>query len=56
MKVNKDLDYDEYLSKTQKEPRGNELNDMEKVFCKTSVVKSSKKPLNNPYYQPYQGS
>jgi len=51
VKVNKDLDQEEHPAQSQKEQ-----NDMEKVFCKTSVVKSSKKPLNNPYYQPLQGA
>lgn len=56
MKVENDMSYEEYLEQTHKEPRPDELNDMEKAFCKASLLKSYQKPLNNPYYQPLQGA
>lgn len=51
-----DLAYQEYLKITHKEPTEDELNDMEKVFCKATIIKDHKKPLNNLDYQPLQGA
>ncbi len=56
MKGEKDLGYEEHLNKTQKEPSKDELKDMEKAFCKTSLLKSDQQSLNNPYYHPDQGA
>lgn len=51
MKDKKDLGYEEYLNQTQKEPSEDEMNNMEKVFCKAIVLKNHQKPLNNLDYK-----
>lgn len=55
MKNNRDLNYEKFLNQTQKEPSEEELNDMEKVLCKATVLKSNQKPLNNFNYKPFLG-
>lgn len=53
MKDNRDLNYEEYLEQTQKEPNEEELNQMEKVLCKATILKNYKSPLNNLNYKPF---
>lgn len=53
MKSNRDLNYEEFLNQTKKEPSEEELNNMEKVLCKARVLKNFKKPLNNFNYMPF---
>lgn len=55
MKDDRDLNYEEFLNQTQKEPRGDEINNMEKVLCKSVVLKNHQKPLNNFNYKPFLG-
>lgn len=51
------LSYEEYLRDNDKEPNSDELNDMEKVFCKSCILKkSSLTPVNTFHYQPLQGA
>lgn len=51
MKDKKDLGYEEHLNQTQKEPSEDEVNAMEKVFCKAIVLKNYQRPLNNIDYK-----
>ena len=52
-----DLDYEEWLRYNNPQPRANELDDMEKVFCKSTILKkSSHNPINTLTYQPLQGA
>jgi hypothetical protein len=53
-----DLSYAEFLKQNNPEPTGDELDDMEKVFCKAKVLKTHNHlhPLNNLYYQPLKGA
>lgn len=53
-----DLSYAQFLKETQEEPTSDELDDMEKVFCKSKILKTHKHlhPLNNLYYQPLKGA
>ncbi|MDB2405363.1 hypothetical protein N9W00_00315 [Arcobacteraceae bacterium] len=51
-----DLDYEEFLRANNPEPSEAELHVMEKVFCKSTILKDYKKPLNNLTYQPLQGA
>ncbi len=50
--------YEEWLNQTTKEPADNEVNNMEKEYCKSYILKSHKHlhPLNNINYQPLQGA
>ena len=53
----KDLDYEEWLRDNNPQPTNDELNNMEKVFCKSTVLKkSSHSPINTFNYQPLQGA
>lgn len=53
MKDHRDLNNEEFLNQTQKEPSDEELNNMEKVLCKASVLKNYQQPLNNFNYKPF---
>ena len=53
MKDNRDLNYEEYLNQTQKEPSEEELNNMEKVLYKATIFKNYKSPINNLNYKPF---
>ena len=53
IKDQRDLNYEEFLNKTQNEPSREELNNTEKVLCKASVSKKHQKPLNNFNYKPF---
>ena len=56
-KFKQDLDYEEYLKHTDTEPSSRELDDMEKVFCKSSILKrSSLNSSNNLHYNNLQGA
>ena len=50
------LSYEEWLKIHKPEPTNDELNDMEKVFCKATILKSNSYPHNNYNYQPLQGA
>ena len=53
-----DLSYSEYLKETNPPLSSDELDDMEKVYCKARILKPNKHlhPLNNLNYQPLQGA
>lgn len=53
MKNNRDLNYEEYLNQTKKEPSEKELNQMEKVLSISTILKNYKSPLNNLNYKPF---
>jgi len=56
-KFTQNLSYDEYLRDNPNEPTSDELNDMEKVFCKSTILKkSSLTPVNTFHHQPLQGA
>ena len=56
-KFEQDLDYEEYLRHTDTEPSTREIDDMEKVFCKSVILKRSfPNPSNTLNYQPLQGA
>lgn len=55
LKDNRDLNYEEFLNQTQKEPNEKKLRDMEKVLCKATILKCYQKPLNNFDYKPFIG-
>ena len=48
-----DLGYEQFLNQTKKEPNEKELNHMEKVLCKATILKNYKSPLNNLNYKPF---
>lgn len=53
------LSYRKWLMETFSEPSVEELDEMERDFFKSLTVKNrivTLKPLNNPFYQPYQGA
>jgi len=45
------LDYEEW-----QRDNNPQLNDMKKVFCKATVLKNCKTPLNNLHYNNLQGA
>ena len=50
-----DLDYEEYLRYSNTEPTSAELDDMEKVYCKSKVLRlCSHNPSNSFDYEPLQ--
>ena len=51
-----DLSYEEHLRFHNLEPSDDMLNDMERVFCKATILKHHKQPLNNIYYNNLQGA
>jgi hypothetical protein len=52
-----DLDYEEWLRENNPPPTNNELNNMNKVFCKSKILKNiSLDPINTLNYQPLQGA
>lgn len=52
-----DLNYEEYLRDINNEPTSQELDDMEKVFCKSKILKrSTLSPINTLTYQPLIGA
>ena len=54
-KFNQDLDYEEYLRYSNPEPTSDDIDNMEKVFCKSKVLKSfSHSPVNSFDYEPLQ--
>ena len=56
-KFKQDLDYEEWLRYNNPEPTNKELNEMEKVLCNFSILKSSSfNPINTFNYQPPQGA
>ena len=47
------LGYEEYLRDTTTEPSSDEINNMEKIFCKSKILKKvSFTPVNILNYQP----
>jgi hypothetical protein len=54
--IKRDKNYEEWLDKNSSEIRNSELNDMEKVFCKSIILKNYQTPLNNFDYNPLQGA
>lgn len=53
------IGYEKWLQQAFSELSVEELDEMEEDFFKSSAVKNrivTLKPLNNPYYQPYQGA
>ena len=53
---NHDLSYMEWLMEHNPEPTPNDMNNMEKVFCKSTILKTSQHTHNNLHYQPLQGA
>ena len=54
-----EVSYTKWLMEAFSEPSELELQEMEDTFYKVSTVKNrivTLKPLNNPFYQPYQGA
>lgn len=52
-----DLSYEEYLRDINTEPTSEELDDMEKLFCKSKILKRSSRNSSNAIdYQPLQGA
>lgn len=48
-----DLDYEEWLRDNNPQITSDEIDDMEKVFCKSTILKkSSHSPINTLHYQP----
>ena len=51
------LGYEEWLRDNLTPPSEDELNNMDRVFCKSSILKkSSLNPINTLHYQPLQGA
>ena len=51
------LDYEKWLNKNNPQPNQLELDDMHRVFCKSSILKNPHlTPVNNFHYQPLQGA
>jgi len=52
-----DLDYEEWLRDNNPEPTIDELNNMDRVFCRSTILKKSFfSPINTLHYQPLQGA
>lgn len=54
-----EISYTKWLQEAFSEPSVEELNEMERDLNRSLTVKNrivTLKPLNNPYYQPYQGA
>lgn len=51
-----DLSYKEHLRVHNLQPSDDALNDMERVFCKATILKHQKQPLNNIHYNNLQGA
>ena len=52
-----DLNYEEYLRFNNPAPTSSELDDMEKVFCISTILKRSHHhPINTLNYQPLLGA
>jgi hypothetical protein len=45
-----DLSYKEHLRVHNLQPSDDALNDMERVFCKATILKHHEQPLNNIHY------
>lgn len=54
----RDLAYEEFINENSNELTNGELDNMEKVFCKSKILKTSKHlhPINNLYFTPLQGA
>ena len=50
------LEYEEWQKDKNPQPTESELNNMENVFCKATVLKNCKTPLNNLHYNNLQGA
>ena len=51
------LEYEGWLQKNNPQPNQLELDDMHRVFCKSSILKNPHlTPVNNFHYQPLQGA
>jgi hypothetical protein len=53
------VSYTKWLMETFSEPSVEELDEMERDLCRSLTSENrivTLKPLNNPYYQPYQGA
>lgn len=53
MKDKRYLGFEQFLKVTQKEPNEEELKNMEKVLCKSTILKNYKNPINNLNYKPF---
>lgn len=54
-----EISYRKWLMETFSEPSVEELDEMERDLNRSLTVKNrivTLKPLNNPFYQPYQGA
>lgn len=54
-----EISYTKWIMEVFSEPSVEELDEMEKHFYKCLTVSNrivTQRPLNNPYYQPYQGA
>jgi hypothetical protein len=53
-----DLSYAEFLKVNNPPLTNEEIDDMEQVYCKATVLKHHQQfqPLNNLYYQPLKGA
>ena len=54
-----EISYTKYLMEVFSEPSVEELDEMERDFFKSLTSENrivTLKPLNNPFYQPYQGA
>ena len=49
------LGYEEWLRDNLKAPSEDEINDMDRVFCSSTILKKSFNPINTLNYQPLQG-
>jgi hypothetical protein len=54
--IKKDKAYEEWLDKNSSEIRNSDINDMERVFCNSIILKNYQQPLNNFNYNPLQGA
>jgi hypothetical protein len=50
------LSFEEHLRFHNLQPSDDALNDMERVFCKATILKHHKQPLNNINYNNLQGA
>ena len=52
-----DLNYEEWLRDNNPEPTIDEINNMDRVFCKSTILKKlSINPINSLNYQPLKGA
>jgi len=49
------LGYEEWLRDNLKAPSEDEINNMDRVFCSSTILKKSFNPINTLNYKPLQG-